>query len=131
ADLIVPRLYLGNLVSGRSLHWLQRRNISHVLAIGCGYDRHGQHIKYMNLSVGDTRYDNLLEHFDDTFAFIEQGRWQGTGVLVHCLAGQSRSATVVAAYLMAKGGMHHHRALHMIRLRRPSIRPRSSFICQL
>ena len=43
---------------------------------------------------------NLSQHFEDTWTFLEEARGQGAKVLVHCVAGVSRSATVVIAYLM-------------------------------
>ena len=45
---------------------------------------------------------NLLDHFDEAFAFIDNARRPGCNVFVHCLAGVSRSASVVVAYVMAR-----------------------------
>jgi protein-tyrosine phosphatase len=43
----------------------------------------------------------------------------GKGVLVHCFAGVSRSASVVAAFLMAREGLTAAQAMARIRTTKP------------
>lgn len=52
----------------------------------------------------DASNQNLLRHFPAVIAFIKEGKAMG-GVLVHCHAGVSRSATCVIAYLMQEKEM--------------------------
>lgn len=56
---------------------------------------------YKTIRVADSEDENLLDHFDQTNRFIETARQTGR-ILVHCMAGVSRSATVVIAYLIWK-----------------------------
>lgn len=51
-------------------------------------------------------------------------------VVVNCVMGWSRSATIVAAYLISKKGMSASQALETIRAHRP-IRPNPGFLQQL
>lgn len=64
-------------------------------------------------------------------AFIHQAREAGKGVLVHCFAGKSRSATVLCAYLMQYCHMPMADALNAIKLARPQVCPNSGFLKQL
>ncbi|MGH2442431.1 MAG: dual specificity protein phosphatase family protein [Chloroflexota bacterium] len=51
-------------------------------------------------------------------AFIDQHRAAGRAVAVHCLVGEGRTGTVLAAYLI-RGGETHEDAIQMLRALRP------------
>ncbi|XP_019084392.1 PREDICTED: probable dual specificity protein phosphatase DDB_G0269404 [Camelina sativa] len=61
----------------------------------------GKALKFTRMVVfaHDKEWENLLDFFDLCLDFIDAGR-KDKGVLVHCFAGQSRSASVIIAYLM-------------------------------
>ena len=52
----------------------------------------------MRIPVEDVDYADLLIHLPSAVRFIDQALRDGGVVLVHCVQGLSRSATVVAAY---------------------------------
>lgn len=56
--------------------------------------------------------------FPSTIDSIDQVRKNGGSVLVHCAAGQQRSAAVVAAYLVSKG-IDLDRAIAYIKSKKP------------
>ena len=58
-------------------------------------------------------------------------RAQENTVLVHCLAGMSRSATIVIAYLIATTPMTVGEATEFVRSKRKIIRPNHGFVKQL
>ena len=85
-----------------------------------------------NFKVTDLPDEDLLSHFNASNDFISDCiERQGGSCLVHCFRGRSRSATVVAAYLMHKNGYSAHKAIAKIRSKRPSINPHESFMAQL
>ena len=53
------------------------------------------------------------------------------GVLVHCAQGMSRSAAVVAGYIMARGRLDADEAVARVRAARPTVRPNEGFALQL
>ena len=62
---------------------------------------------------------------------VEEGRQKNVGVLVHCLAGISRSVTVTVAYLMFSMSLSFDDAYEFLRQVRPNISPNFNFIGQL
>lgn len=63
---------------------------------------YGDRYKCMSIKAGDMPGYNLSQHFPAALEFIEEAKENKTGVLVHCVAGVSRSATIVIAYLIQK-----------------------------
>ena len=54
----------------------------------------GQDYKQQIIHVDDTSSEDLLAHFQECIDFIKDGLRQRGKVLVHCIAGVSRSPTV-------------------------------------
>lgn len=65
------------------------------------------------------------------FSSTEEAYQSGQGVLVHCQAGVSRSATIVIAYLMKHTLMTMTDAYKYVRSRRPVVSPNLNFMGQL
>ncbi|KXZ48173.1 hypothetical protein GPECTOR_30g269 [Gonium pectorale] len=84
----------------------------------------------MHVPVYDLEEEDLVKHFRACFEFINAGREHG-GVLVHCAAGISRSATVVIAWLMVHVGMTPAEARAAVKAARPAINPNQGFGLQL
>lgn len=61
----------------------------------------------------------------------DEARSNEKGVLVHCLAGVSRSVTVTVAYLMYKLSLNLNDAFNMVRARKSNIAPNFHFMQQL
>lgn len=62
---------------------------------------------------------------------VDEAREQGSGVLVHCHAGVSRSATVTVAYIMKRQGLCLGDAYKFVKDLRPVISPNLNFMGQL
>lgn len=79
----------------------------------------------------DPHLVNIKKEFQEAANFIEQQLNQGGTVLVHCKMGISRSAAMVAAYLILKENMTFDDALNTIRQHRECIDLNMNFHCQL
>jgi len=87
-------------------------------------------IKYMGLNILDVPHAKISIHFQETADFIDRAI-QGVGrVLVHCMVGLSRSATITLSYLMIKRGLSLEEAVRRVRRHR-EIRPNDGFLRQL
>lgn len=63
--------------------------------------------------------------------FAEEARQANTNVLIHCMAGISRSVTLTIAYLMYHFGLSMHAAYQFVKEKRPAISPNLNFMGQL
>eukprot|EP00755_Sulcionema_specki_P034978 Sspe_Gene.104004::Locus_79880_Transcript_2_2_Confidence_0.500_Length_1044::g.104004::m.104004/K14165/K14165; atypical dual specificity phosphatase len=131
---ILPGLYLGGWTSGTDPDTLLRCNITHVVNAAAGeagrVERDG--VTVLLLPAEDSpEYPLLDRHLEDVIAFIRTGLGGGGRVLVHCMAGVSRSATLVAAYVMREYGVSWREADYLLSRRRPIVCPNSGFVRQL
>ena len=55
---------------------------------------------FLRIPVNDGHAAKILPFFDVAYRFIEKCRKANCNVLIHCLAGISRSPTLAIAYLM-------------------------------
>ena len=63
---------------------------------------YGDSVRYKGVKAGDMPGYNLMKHNAEVAAFLDEARGKAATVLVHCVAGASRSPTAVMAYLMQR-----------------------------
>ena len=83
--------------------------------------------------IADSNGAQLAPVFAEALPFIAHALSSSTNnkVLVHCERGASRSASVVAAYLMDSLGIDDIQALEILQDRRSAVRPNTGFRQQL
>lgn len=104
ANLIIPRLWLGNARAAQNDEWLTANNITTVF--NCTKDipfSNVPHNKY-RLPVDDNLRDEEIRNMTlwapETAYKILQEYFEGNTILVHCAAGMQRSAAAVAFTLI-------------------------------
>lgn len=89
-------------------------------------------VESMRLPLEDDSSTNILPYMDTAVDRIHEAiTKRNSHVLVHCLAGVSRSATIVIAYLMKYKRMPLKTAFNFCYDLRPVIRPNNGFMVQL
>ncbi|KAG0735799.1 hypothetical protein G6F57_010447 [Rhizopus arrhizus] len=83
------------------------------------------------IRITDNPEANIIQYFPQTTEFIHNAVTKQEPILVHCLAGVSRSPTVVAAYLMVTEKRRFKEALALIKRVRPFVNPNPGFLNQL
>ncbi|KAL5528991.1 hypothetical protein ACEPAG_4965 [Sanghuangporus baumii] len=133
--VIENKLYLGNLNTASSPQGLHERGITHIVsvcneAIPAHHPRSGYAIH--KIPVEDEPTEDLLIHLPDACRFIHSAMINPAArVLVHCVQGLSRSACVVAAYLMWARHVSATDALTAVRQAREQVWLNPSFHEQL
>lgn len=139
---IVPGVYLADLAAAESSKLLGELGITHVLSAMRGSvalppsfastDVGGQP-SHLQVGLEDNPFAELAEHLPETTAFLKSALATGPNarVLVHCVQGVSRSASVVVGYLVAEQGLPPARALALVKARHPGADPNFGFVRQL
>lgn len=130
-DEVVTGLYISSANVARNKALLQKLKITHVLTVAGINPVYPNDFTYKIVNVLDSSDTNLVPLFDECHKFIDQGLTSGGGVLVHCAAGISRSATVIISYLMKSRKMKFEQAYEFLKARRQIICPNRAFQLQL
>ncbi|KAK2901454.1 hypothetical protein Q8A67_009569 [Cirrhinus molitorella] len=128
---VLPDLYLGNFKDARDREQLARNNITHILSIHDTAAPILQEMTYLCIPAADSPTQNLIQHFKQSIKFMHESRLKSEGCLVHCLAGVSRSVTLVVAYVMTVTTLGWQEALAAVKVARPCASPNVGFQNQL
>jgi len=122
---ITGGIFLGNMHAARSIVWLRTRGITHILNVADDVPTyHPKLFQYKRLEVRDHGLDQGIQRvFDEAITFIEDALAAGGKVLVHCLGGVNRSATIIVAYLMKIRGRRLKEAFNWVKMRRIVVAP--------
>lgn len=132
SEILDGFLFLGSKVNSCSLAQLTQLRISHILNVSQTKE-FGIHpgITTKFFYAADDSKEDICKYFKPGCDFIESAERAGGKVLVHCMAGKSRSSTLVLAYLMRVRRMTLHDAFGLVRERRKIALPNLNFWMQL
>lgn len=131
---ILPYLYLGCAKDSTNLDVLGKYDIKYILNVTPNLPNMFEHdgeFKYKQIPISDHWSQNLSQFFPEAISFIDEARTQKCGILVHCLAGISRSVTVTVAYLMQKLNLSLNDAYDFVKRKKSNISPNFNFMGQL
>ena len=132
-DQILRCLYMGNKEDAMGYSALKERGVTHVVnATDSLPNYHGSKLEYHQVPVKDAPDEAIGRHFDAAVRFIDRAINDSGGIcLVHCVAGCSRSAAIVIAFLMYSEKLLLKDAFDYAKKRRSSVQPNNGFMFQL
>ena len=127
---IVDGIWLGDLSAACNKEELKNKGIKKILSVlkqlGPNYKIEDGFIQ-KRIEINDFETENIIQYFGECLHFMEGEE----KVLVHCMAGASRSATIVIAYLMWTQKIDYEKAFQFVKDRRYIVFPNFGFRKQL
>jgi len=132
SEIIPGLLYLGSMWDAENLSKLKQIGIKRI--VNCALEAPNAHpndFSYIKFSLDDAPSQQITPVFQEAFKQFDDAKEKGEKVLCHCMAGVSRSATIVIAYIMTRRDMSLKDSIDYVRRRRPAICPNPGFMHQL
>lgn len=135
AQEILDGVWLGSYDAARApLSEFESRNIAFVLTVGDD-ELEPVHLKsgvtYCICRCEDEAATSLLPNFALFHEFIQFARDRNKSVLIHCMAGISRSTTTLVSFMMKMDSIDFETALARVRQHRRFVCPNTGFERQL
>lgn len=127
----VGGLYLSDFDSSKNLKLLKQYKIRTIISIGGELKRPKiKGIETFHIMCPDHHTTNLTHIFGYVNNIITKSIYNGRNVLIHCMMGVSRSASLCISYLMSQGKTYED-AYNTVKSVRPIINPNKGFKAQL
>lgn len=125
-------VYIGDIASACNEVELKKLGITHIITAILGVNpQFPQDFVYLNVPIRDVESEDIKSHLTTTTQFIDDAVKSGGKVLIHCVCGISRSATIVAAWMMSRNGYTVDEAIHLLKEKRECVDPNPAFREQL
>jgi len=128
---VIPGLFVGNLADSKDLVQLEQHHISHIVSVYDNARRIFKDRQYLLLVASDTPGQNMTQFIPQVNDFVHSARLARSNVLIHCLAGMSRSVFLTASYLVAATTLTAGDSLRVVRSVRSVASPNPGFLRQL
>ncbi len=138
SDEVITRVFVGDIRASVDYEALRTNMISHVLNVTnfpldtvtmANYEK--LNIRFAQVMMEDSPYFDLRKNIFAAVSTVRSALDDDGRILVHCTAGISRSATVVAAYMIEHLEYSAESALRRLKSKRPGVFPNSGFVAFL
>jgi protein-tyrosine phosphatase len=122
---IKNNIYLGSSFNAANKSMLDKHNIKYIINITAEINNYYPNdITYVNYKMYDNNKESILHFLEDSYKKIKQFQQNNDGnILIHCFMGASRSATLVAYYLMREFNIEPYYAYRLLKKRRKLVNP--------
>lgn len=128
---IIENLYLSGVDAASDESLLVANDIKRIVSIGVESKPHLLIKQLAFPTILDSPDVSLVGTIRQCLPFIEEGINSGDNVLVHCIYGQSRSVSIIAAFMILHRNFTLNDALETIKSKRSTICINPGFLCQL
>ena len=129
---ITPHILIGGIAEAYDYRWLKSQGVTHIVNAAIEVPNfYPNDFTYLRLHLLDVPQQNLNQAFDKSYVFIKRAINGGGTVFVHCMAGVSRSSSIVINYLMRDSGYSYNHIYSYVKSRHSKTEPNSGFVNQL
>ena len=115
---IISGIYIGSVHCAFNKESLADYGITHILNISGVPGTYPRNFTYLQVTMRDKEYANLLSAIPAANIFIESSLDSNGKVLVHCKGGRSRSAAFISAFIMSTQQISFEKAFQMVKRKR-------------
>lgn len=133
SEIIEGKLYLGNVFSAVNLEKLKELKVTDIVYAFKGgipvLEQKG--IEYKLYDLEDNEDEDIYKFFNDFHAYLTNKLKQEKVVFINCMAGKSRSASLVISYFIKEHKLSFDDAYYFVKSKRNKIIPNPEFRNQL
>jgi len=128
---ITEKIYLGDIDGAKKTDFFKKEKITYTISLAGKmftptYDKNIIEFQKI-IDIEDDPKENIIKYFKECIEIIEKAN----KIYIHCMAGVSRSATIVICYLMWKEKKSLNEILKKVREKRFWVSPNFGFMKQL
>ena len=121
---IDDNIFIGNISTATNRELLKENGITHVIdVLSHKFEPFPEDFEYLFMHAYDATHWDLTFSFPVSNLFIKEAIKKGGKIYVHCMAGVSRSVSVVLAYMMSLSEEDVYILLEKIKETRPIAQP--------
>lgn len=130
---IIDNIYIGSAHNAANKNLLDRLNIKYIVNVTAEITNYfSNEIEYANYVIYDDNKQSIFNYLDESYKKIKEFQRKNNGyILIHCFMGASRSATILAYYLIKEKGMNVKEAYDFIKSKRNLVNPTNKFYKEL
>jgi hypothetical protein len=130
---ILDNIFIGSAHNAANKKLLDRLNIKFIINVTAEITNYYEdEIEYANYMIYDDNKQSIYKYLEDSYKKIKEFQRKNNGaILIHCFMGASRSATILAYYLMKEHNMNVKDAYDFIKNKRNLVNPTHKFYDEL
>jgi len=132
---IADELYISDFPTATNKKYLEKEGITHIITCIYGVSPYfPDTFIYKNIPLIDSPNEDIFQYFDPINKYIDDAINNQNGkILCHCICGASRSATILASYIIykGKGQVNVDDALKYLKQKRKIVDPNPGYKKQL
>ncbi len=122
---VIDNIYIGSAHNAANKKILKSLNIKYIVNVTAEIKNYyPDSIIYVNYTLYDDNKQSIDKYFEDSYKKIKEFQSNNDGnILIHCFMGASRSATILAYYLMREKGFTPLESYNFIKNKRNLVNP--------